>query len=133
MSLLELARSAVPTADSTAAKIADAQRSGSAAAVTPCRHWRVYFNDGRPPLEVIFSDDQTAVAVRGRYSGVVQPESETHARPATAAEEAELCQLIAVVLHDGTDDDRQEALTVALRDVESALASYKALAEQRLA
>ena len=30
----------------------------------PCRHWRVYFNDGREPIDVIFSDDQTRAVMR---------------------------------------------------------------------
>lgn len=90
------------------------------------RHWRVYFGDGREPLEVIFSDDQTRAEVAARYPGAIEPVTET-TRTATSWEVDELRRLIGIALADATAQERQEALAAAVRDVDDALASFRVL------
>ncbi|GIK87987.1 MAG: hypothetical protein BroJett026_34680 [Betaproteobacteria bacterium] len=48
-------------------------------------------------------------------------------RVATPREAAELRAMIGAVLADGSDDDRAEALAVALADVDAALICYRSL------
>lgn len=98
----------------------------------PCRRWHVYFNDGRPPLEVIFSDDQTLVEVHARYPGAVQPAPEIASRSATPAEADELRALVAAILSDGGEADRAEALAIALADPDAALMLFRTLAADAL-
>ena len=52
-------------------------------------------------------------------------------QPANPEQEAELRELVAIVLADADDTDRAEALAVALADPESALPSFRALVKQR--
>ena len=117
MNLLELARSAT----------VDARPTPS---VSPkrCRRWSVSFDDGRAPVEVIYSDDQTRAEVEERYpGGAVEPVSKAP-RTATAPEVDELRRLIGIVLAHATAQERQEALAASVGDVDDALTSFRALA-----
>lgn len=99
---------------------------GTAEAASAARRWRVCLPN-RDPVEVIFAPEATRAQVADLYPVArIEPMPEP-SRAATPAEAARLRVMIGAVLADGSDDDRAEALAVALADVDAALVCYRAL------
>ena len=97
-------------------------------AVTVARRWSVRFPN-RHPLEVIFCPEVSHAQVVSIYPGAaIESLAEPPPRKATVAETDELRKLVALVLRDADDTDREEALAVALADPAAALTSFRALA-----
>lgn len=98
----------------------------TAEAASAARRWRVCLPNCDPG-EVIFTPEATRAQVADRYPGArIEPLPEP-TRVATPAEAARLRVMIGAILADGSDDDRAEALAVALADVDAALICYRAL------
>lgn len=100
---------------------------GTADAASAARRWRVCLPN-RDPVEVIFAAEATRAQVADLYPGArIEPMTEPSRAAATPAEAARLRVMIGAVLADESDDDRAEALAVALADVDAALVCYRAL------
>ena len=94
------------------------------------RHWMIRFPD-LDPIEAMFSPAMTLADALAAFPGAVtaEPVPETPRRAATAEQAAELRELVALILADGSEQDRTEALAVALADPDAALLSFRMLAE----
>ena len=116
MSLLDLARSALPT------RPVDGPRY----------RWQVSYADGRA-FDFCSVPEQDRQQIQARYPGAgVEPlPGDGPGRMAAPAEEAELRALVAAILADDTEADRAEALSVALVDPDAALACFRAMAGER--
>lgn len=118
MNLLDLARSALAAAPAAPAWRPD----------VPARRWQIRIA-GRDPMEVMITPGATHAEVAAIYPGArIEPLPDRLRRKATAAEAEELRPLVAVILGDADETDREEPLTVALADPEAALTSFRALA-----
>ncbi|MBL8445437.1 MAG: hypothetical protein JNK52_15445 [Zoogloeaceae bacterium] len=96
------------------------------------RAWLLQFLD-RAPIEVWTGPPATHGEVLALYPGAVaaEPVPEHVTRTPTDGERDELLALIAAVYAADTDQDRQEAIGLALADPEGALACYRAIAAER--
>lgn len=104
---------------------------GATADAMAARAWRVTYPNGTA-MDVLFYPAATQAEVQAIYPGaMVEPLPDTPTRPATKAEADELAALVAAILTDATEDERAEALPVALADPEAALACYRTLAGER--
>lgn len=118
MNLLKLARAATSILTATATP-----------AAYRLRQWRVAYPKNDIMMTVLFTPPATAADVQAIYpDAAIEPIPDTPARPATKAEADELAALVALILADATDDERAEALRIALADREAALTSFRALA-----
>lgn len=94
------------------------------------RHWLIHFPN-LTPVEVVFTPPVTLAEALAAFPGATSAD-QIHDSPrhaATQADRAELAKLIAMVL-PGDADGQQEAMTVALADVDNALICYRALAKE---
>ena len=94
--------------------------------------WLIHFSD-RESVEVTFTPEATHGEVLERYPGAVaaEPVPVPSRRTAANGEAVALRQLVTMIYQDDSDDDRNEALAMALADPENALACYRALADER--
>jgi hypothetical protein len=80
-------------------------------------------------MEVLFTPEATHAEVAAIYPGAAcDPLPEPPQRPASPEEETELRALVALVTAAWPDDERADALAVALIDPVDALTCWRALA-----
>lgn len=116
------------------AKVVTPQEVKTPNAVTSW-HWLVHFAD-REPLEVYCSPDATHAEILERRPDAIaaEPIPERIRHQATPEQEAELRALVAAVgvaYAFFTPAEQQEALDLALWDVEAALQSYREMANEQ--
>jgi hypothetical protein len=127
--LLDLARAthAATAIGRQSTKTAPAQVGNSDVAY---RQWIIHFPN-LTPAEVVFAPPVTLAEALAALHGATRadPILDSPCRAVTQTERAELAKLIAVVLPDD-GDGQNEALTIALADVDNALICYRALAKE---
>lgn len=108
------------------------QKYRGSESVAPGAHrcYSVHFQ-GLGPIEVLFTPAATLAEVEAIYPmATVEPVPEPSRRPATAEQANELRELVALIVANGSEQDRAEALAVALADPDAALLSFRTLATQ---
>lgn len=101
---------------------------------TSARSWRMHYPD-RDPVLIAWSAPVTHAEALADYPDAVAAEPVAHRpparRPPTEDERIELLALVQAVYATDTDQDRHEAVQMALADPEGALMCYRAIAAER--
>lgn len=98
----------------------------------PRSQWLFHFAD-RDDLPVTFAPAVDHAAALAYYPEAVaaEPIPDRPQRKATKAEANEITALVRAIYAHDTDDDRAEALAMALADPDGALLCYRTIAEER--
>lgn len=119
----------VATVASVAVANAETVKTGDG---KPCLQWLFHFAD-RDDLPVTFAPAVDHAGALAYYPEAVaaEPIPDRPQRQPTKAEAEEITALVQAIYAYDTDDDRAEALAVALSDPEGALLCYRTIAKDR--